>query len=43
MARAAGRGIETCPLFAMGAMGMAWQREWKAGWQERDQSIRGTK
>lgn len=35
-ARAAGRGIDTCPLYAMGEDGRRWQAAWRQGWNARD-------
>ena len=40
MARERGRGIDTCPLYAMGQMGWVWQRAWMAGWKAKDAEVR---
>lgn len=36
MARENGRGLDTCPLYAMGEMGRTWQAAWKSGWEAKN-------
>lgn len=39
-ARQAGRGVETCPLYAMGEIGWTWQRAWLSGWNKAEAAYR---
>lgn len=39
-AREAGRGIETCPTYAIGQQGYEMRAAWRSGWAEEDGRIR---
>lgn len=39
-AREAGRGIESCPTYAIGEQGAPYRQAWRDGWAERDRQIR---
>jgi len=40
LARQNGRGIDTCPLYAMGEMGWTLQRAWLSGWNKAEAEFR---
>lgn len=42
-ARENGRALSSCPTYAIGQLGEAWRREWRAGWTEQDNAIRREK
>lgn len=39
-ARKNGRGIDTCPLYAMGDIGMQWRQAWMSGWNKAEAEFR---
>jgi len=39
-ARENGRGIDTCPTYAIGEQGEPYRRAWKEGWRATDERMR---